>query len=67
MSKKISLKKLAHMVEESQGAITATKGITIGKKRPRGKMLDITPTKKGKMASDTKKNGPISPPVDKKG
>ena len=29
-------------------------------------MLDTTPTKKGKMASNPKKKGPISPSQDKK-
>ena len=42
------------------------KGITIGEKCPRGKTPDTTPTKKGKMAFDAKKKGPISPPKDKK-
>ena len=66
MLKKINMKKLAQMVEGSQWAISTMKGITIGDKCPLGEMPNITPTKKGKMASDTKKKGLISLPKDKK-
>ena len=42
------------------------KGVVIGEKRPWDEKLDITPAKKGKLASDAKKTGTTSPPGDKK-
>ena len=72
MSKKIILKKIAQMVEGSKGAslvaksTSTVKGITLGEKCPRDKMPDITPTKKGKSAFDTKNKGTISPSGAKK-
>ncbi|GFY95447.1 hypothetical protein Acr_10g0008320 [Actinidia rufa] len=66
MSKKISLKKLALMAGGSKGASPAIKGVIIGEKCPQDEMPNITPNKKGKMASDAKKKGTMSPLDDKK-
>ena len=57
MLKKVSLKKLAQMAKEgnSKGITPIMKGITIGEKRPRDEMPDISPTKKGKQSINGKK------------
>ncbi|GFZ12704.1 hypothetical protein Acr_23g0010890 [Actinidia rufa] len=72
MSKKISLKKLAQLTEGYKGAspvvmsTSAAKWISISEKHTRGEVPDITPTKKGKLASDAKGKGTRSPPDVKK-
>ncbi|GFS41412.1 hypothetical protein Acr_00g0074140 [Actinidia rufa] len=63
MLKKIDMKRLALMAKR---ATSAAKCVVIGEKRPRDETLDISPLKKGKQATNTKKKGPISPPEEKK-
>ena len=63
------MKKLAQMAKgrgKSKGAISVTKGIVIGEKRPRDEMPDISPSKKGKPAVNAKKKRPISSRVTTK-
>ena len=45
---------------------SASKGITIGEKCPKGEMPDIAPSKKGKSASNAKDKGTTSPSEAKK-
>ena len=52
MSKKISLKKLAQLVEKSKVATPSTKGVVIWEKRSRDEVPDISPNKKGKIVDD---------------
>ncbi|GFZ10970.1 hypothetical protein Acr_22g0003680 [Actinidia rufa] len=72
MSKRPILKKLTQRVEESKDASSVarsssdTKGITIGKKRPRDETPNITPSKKGKSIFDAKSKGTMSSPEAKK-
>ena len=60
MSRKISLKKLAHMVEGSNDvspavrSTSAKKGVIISDKRPWEEIPEIMPTKKGKATSNAK-------------
>ncbi|GFZ00561.1 hypothetical protein Acr_14g0001960 [Actinidia rufa] len=69
MLKKISRKKLAQMVEGSKGASSAVKSTPVAKWvviGPRDEVPNISPSKKGKSASDAKKKCPISLPEEKK-
>ncbi|GFS36232.1 hypothetical protein Acr_00g0044830 [Actinidia rufa] len=63
MSRKIDLKKLAQMVK---GTTSAAKGMVIGEKHSRDETLDMSPSKKGKQATDAKKKGLMLPPEKKK-
>ncbi|GFY87128.1 hypothetical protein Acr_05g0007670 [Actinidia rufa] len=56
MSNKIDLKKLAQMEKRMTSKV---KGVVIGEKCHRDEMPDISPIKKGKQATDTKKKGPM--------
>ena len=51
---------------DSKGATSAAKGIVIREKYPQDEMLEISPSKKGKQAADTKKKGSMPPLEDKK-
>ncbi|XP_057482144.1 uncharacterized protein LOC130769038 isoform X2 [Actinidia eriantha] len=69
MSKKISWKKLAQMVEGSKGASSAVKSTPVAKWvviGPRDEVPNISPSNKGKSTSDAKKKGPISPLEEKR-
>ena len=72
MSKKITLKKLAQLVEGTKMANLAArstpvaKRIAIHEKHPRDETSDIMPTKKGKVTSNIKHKGTMLPSEDKK-
>ncbi|GFZ15805.1 hypothetical protein Acr_25g0002140 [Actinidia rufa] len=50
----------------SKCSTPVAKGVVIGEKCPRDEVLDISPTKKGKFASDSKGKGTMSQPEAKK-
>ncbi|GFZ06652.1 hypothetical protein Acr_18g0008220 [Actinidia rufa] len=69
MSRRIDMQKLAQMAKRSgsKRSTLAAKDVVIGEKHPRDEVPDISPTKKGKLAADSKGKGTMSPPEDKKG
>ena len=59
------MKKLGQMAK-GRGESKALKGVVIGEKYSRDEMPYILPSRKGKQAADTKKNGYMPPHDDKK-